>query len=127
LGTGNLPCPSVCHKDAVGRWLWLANRRSRKLQFAALLRPPSRRQIVGAPIFDVSMYRAFGMISCIFATLNGGSFQRLIGVGKFCHAFLRRIFNLRKLLQISGLSGAVWPDLVASASQIVESRLIIAT
>lgn len=67
------------------------------------------------------------MIGRIFATFNGGSLQRLIGIGKFCNAFLRRIFNLRKLLQISGLSRAVWPDLDASASQIVESCRITAT
>ena len=57
------------------------------------------------------MNRTLRMIGCIFDAFDDLRFQRLIAIGKFLDALIRRIRDRRKLLSIPRLPGAIGADL----------------
>jgi hypothetical protein len=95
------------------------------IERSGLFRTVSRRQIVGPSVFDVRMHGPLWMIGGVLASIDCGSLKRLIRIGQFRDAFFGRIFDLRKLLQISGLSGTVRSHFVCAGSQFVKLCLII--
>jgi hypothetical protein len=67
------------------------------------------------------------MIGCIFDTIDGARFHRLIGIGKFLDTLIRRIRDRRELLSVFRLSGAIGANLPGIAPQFVWLRFLVAT
>src|SRR5581483_1582021 len=77
------------------------------LKLQTLFRAASGRQIIGTAIFQVRVHRPLRMIGCIFAALYGCRLKGLVGLCKFLDGFVGSIFNIRELLHIARLPGAV--------------------
>ena len=65
------------------------------------------------------------MVGCVLYPFNLGCFPSLVGLSQFLHAFLRCIFDIRKTLRITGLTGTISPNLPWIISQFVRPRFII--
>ncbi len=70
--------------------------------------------------------RALRMIPGIFNTFDSGSFNGLIGIRKFFHGFIVRLFQIRKPLGIAGLASAVHANLPGIGTEFVELSFQIA-
>jgi hypothetical protein len=87
----------------------------------------TRREIVRPSIFEVSVNGALGMIGCILNAFDDTGFERLIAVGEFLHAHIRRVGDGREALTVSGLSGTIGTDLPGVTAQIIRLCLFVAT
>jgi hypothetical protein len=73
------------------------------------------------------MRGAFWMICRIFNAIDRGSLDRLVLFREFLDTFVVGIFDLRKLLQITRLPGALGPGLACAVSKFIELGLIVPT
>jgi hypothetical protein len=66
----------------------------------------------------------FRVIGSIFQALYPRGFQRLIGIVQLLYAFISGIFNGRKPLRISGLTGAIRSNLARIIPKLIRSCFV---
>jgi hypothetical protein len=79
------------------------------------------------PVFKVGVHGTLGMIGRILNAFDDARFERLIVLGKFLNALVRRIGDGRESLGVSGLPGAPRAHLPQIIAQFVQLGSFVAT